>query len=59
MYTDPSQVLTVDEVLAADRLFAELLAERDVTSPVVDLAAHVAAVDVARAAAADTVAAAS
>lgn len=48
MYTDPSQVLTSDEVQAADRLLAELLAERDAHSPLVDLAA--AAADIAPAA---------
>lgn len=43
MHTDPSQVLSADELLAADRLFAELLAERDTQSPLVDLSARAAA----------------
>jgi hypothetical protein len=38
MRTDPSHVLTADETLAADQLFAILLAERDADSPVADLA---------------------
>lgn len=40
MHTDPSQGLSADELLAADRLYAELLAERDTQSPLVDLAAR-------------------
>lgn len=42
MHTDPSKVLTADELLAADRLFAELLAEHDTQSPLVDLTARAA-----------------
>lgn len=45
MHANPSKVLTSDEVLAADLLFAELLAERDPQSPVVDLAVVAAAAE--------------
>jgi len=35
-------VLTSDEITAADRLFAELMGERDPQSPVVDIIARAA-----------------
>lgn len=57
MHTDPSQVLTADELLAADRLFAELLAEHDTQSPLVDLAARAAVVRPADTTAAEVAAA--
>ena len=61
MHTDPSQGLSADELLAADRLYAELLAERDTQSPLVDLAARAARAGAVKPgdAAADAVAAAS